>query len=213
MSAGVRLLLVGVTGLVGRHVLQQALADPQVTAVTALARRALPAHPKLRALQVDFDRLPDHADWWHVDAAICTLGTTIRAAGSQAAFRRVDHGYPLDIARRVQAHGARAFALNSALGADATSRVFYNRVKGELERDLAAVGFDSLTCVRPGLIGGARDEFRLGERVAGVVLGALGPLLPPRWWINPAPRIANALLDAAVDAPPGVHVVGSERLG
>ncbi|MEN5060881.1 NAD-dependent dehydratase [Luteimonas sp. TWI1416] len=213
MSAGLRLLLVGATGLVGRHVLTQALADPRVAAVIAPARRNVPGHRKLQSPQVDFDRLPDDAPWWHVDAVICTLGTTIRAAGSQAAFRRVDHDYPLDIARRVQAHGARAFALNSALGADAASRVFYNRVKGELERDLAAVGFDSLTFVRPGLIGGARDELRLGERVAGVVLGALGPLLPPRWRINPAPRIAAALLNAAVDASPGLHVVGSERLG
>ncbi|MEN4902194.1 NAD-dependent dehydratase [Luteimonas sp. TWI1437] len=213
MSAGLRLLLVGATGLVGRHVLTQALADPRVAAVIAPVRRNVPGHRKLQSPQVDFDRLPDDAPWWHVDAVICTLGTTIRAAGSQAAFRRVDHDYPLDIARRVQAHGARAFALNSALGADAASRVFYNRVKGELERDLAAVGFDSLTFVRPGLIGGARDELRLGERVAGVVLGALGPLLPPRWRINPAPRIAAALLNAAVDASPGLHVVGSERLG
>ncbi|KLJ00414.1 NAD-dependent dehydratase [Luteimonas sp. FCS-9] len=207
-----RLLLVGATGLVGRHVLAQALADPRVATVAAPVRRALPAHPKLQSPQVDFDRLPDDADWWRVDAAICTLGTTIRVAGSQAAFRRVDHDYPLDVARRVHAHGARAFALNSALGADAASRVFYNRVKGELERDLAAVGFASLTYVRPGLIGGDRDAFRLGERSAGVVLGALGPLLPPRWRINPATRIAAALLDAAVAAVPGTHVVGSERL-
>lgn len=214
MSAddGVRLLLVGATGLVGRHVLTQALADPRVATVTAPVRRALPAHPKLRAPQVDFDRLPEEADWWRADAVVCTLGTTIRAAGSQDAFRRVDYDYPIEVAHHAHAHGTPAFALNSAMGADAGSRIFYNRVKGELERDLAGIGFESLTCVRPGLIGGARDEFRLGERIAGVALGALGPLVPRRWRINPAPRIAAALLSAAIDAPPGVHVVGSERL-
>ncbi|MBB3343442.1 uncharacterized protein YbjT (DUF2867 family) [Luteimonas sp. RC10] len=211
-GAGMRVLLVGATGLVGRHVLAQALADPRVAAVIAPVRRHLPAHPKLQSPQVDFDRLPGDAPWWRVDAVICTLGTTIRKAGSQAVFYRVDHDYPLGVARQAQAHGARAFALNSALGADPASRVFYNRVKGELERDLSALGFESLTFVRPGLIGGTRDEFRLGERVAGVVLGALGPLLPPRWRINPALRIAAALLDAAIHARPGVHVVGSERL-
>ncbi|MCD9032975.1 NAD(P)H-binding protein [Luteimonas sp. Y-2-2-4F] len=209
---GVRLLLVGATGLVGRHVLAQALADPRVAAVTAPARRELPPHPKLQSPRVDFDRLPEDAEWWRADAAVCTLGTTIRAAGSQDAFRRVDHDYPLAVARLAHAGGTRTFALNSAMGADAGSRIFYNRVKGELERDLAAVGFDSLTFVRPGLIGGDRDEVRPGERAAGIVLGALGPLLPRRWRINPAPRIAAALLAAALDAAPGVHVVGSERL-
>jgi uncharacterized protein YbjT (DUF2867 family) len=207
-----KLLLVGATGLVGRHVLDLALADARVDRVVVLARRPLSPHPKMRALTVDFDHLPESADWWQADAVICTLGTTMRVAGSQAAFRRVDHDYPLAVARLAHRSGTPTYVLNSALGADPASRIFYNRVKGEVERALAGIGFTSLTCVRPGLIGGSRDEFRFGERMMALALGAAGPLLPPKWRVNPAPRIARALLDAAIDARPGVHVIGSERL-
>lgn len=207
-----KLLLVGSTGLVGRHVLALALAHPAVETVVAPVRRAAQPRPKLLAPVVDFDALPADAAWWRVDAVICTLGTTIRVAGSQQAFRRVDHDYPLAVARRAREHGVPTYALNSALGADPASRIFYNRVKGELERDLGELGFRSLTLVRPGLIGGQRDEVRLGERAASVGLNLLAPLLPRRWRINPAERIAQALLESAIDAVPGRHVVGSERL-
>lgn len=207
-----KLLLVGATGLVGRHVLELALADGRVDEVVAPVRRALPGHPKLSAPRVDFERLPDDVDWWRADAVICTLGTTIRTAGSQDAFRRVDHDYPLAVARLAHARGTPTYVLNSALGADAGSRIFYNRVKGELEEALAAEGFESLTFVRPGLIAGQREEFRRGERTLVRSLALLGPLLPKRWRLNPAPLIAAALLDAAIDPKPGVHVVSSDRM-
>ena len=207
-----KLLLVGATGLVGRHVLTLALADPRVEAVVAPTRRELTAHPKLRSPQVDFDRLPQDADWWQADAVICALGTTMRTAGSEQAFRRVDFDYPLAVARLVRAHGTPTYVLNSAIGADASSRFFYNRVKGELEQALAGQGFESLTFVRPGLIGGHREEFRLGERIMLMGLTLTNPLLPRHWRLNPAPKIANALLEAAISPAPGVHVVGSDRM-
>ena len=207
-----KLILIGATGLVGRHVLALALADARVSAVVAPARKALPAHAKLEAPVVDFDRLPAQAPWWQADAVICTLGTTMKVAGTRQVFRRVDHDYPLAVARLALAAGPRTYVLNSAAGANEASRLFYNRVKGELERDLEALGFASLTHVRPGLIGGERDEARAGEGAALRVLRVLGPVLPARWRINPAPRIASALLEAALAAAPGLHVVTSERL-
>lgn len=207
-----KLLLAGATGLVGGHVLAQALADPRIDAVIAPTRRALPAHPKLLAPAVDFEALPDDAPWWAADAAISALGTTIGKAGSQDAFRRVDHGYQLAVARLAYQHGTPAFVLNSALGADPASRVFYSRVKGELERDLAGLDFASLTFVRPGLIGGDRLERRPAERAALILLGILGPVLPRAWRINPARRIAAAMIEAAIAARPGTHVLGSAEL-
>ena len=207
-----KLMIAGSTGLVGRHALQLALAHPGIAQVVAPVRRPVEPHPKLLAPVVDFDALPQDAPWWNVDAVVCALGTTIKVAGSQDAFRRVDHDYPLAVARLAHAHGASTFVLNSAMGADAGSSIFYSRVKGEVERDLAALGFASLTFVRPGLIGGERDEFRAGERVATVVLRALHPLLPRRWRINPAERIAQAMIDAAVRAAPGQHVIASDVL-
>lgn len=205
-------LLVGATGLVGQAVLQWALADARVLRVVALTRRALPAHPKLFNPLVNFDHLPEDADWWAVDAVICTLGTTIKVAGSKADFYRVDHDLPLQVGRLALRHGAKAYALNSALGADPASRVFYSRTKGELERDLAALGFVSLTFVRPGLIGGERQEARPAEQAAVKVSQWLRPVLPPRYRVVPAERIAHHLLASALASAPGTHVLMSEQL-
>lgn len=207
-----KLLLLGSTGLVGSHVLRLAFADPRIQAVIAPVRKPLPDHPKLFAPVLDFDKLPDEAPWWEVDAVICALGTTIKVAGSQEAFRRVDHDYPLAFARLARHHGVTAYVLNSALGADASSRIFYSRVKGELENDLRKLDFPSLTFVRPGLIGGHREESRTGEKVGSAVLTVLGPVLPRAWRINPAERIAAAMLDAAIRRKSGVHVISSDRL-
>lgn len=207
-----RLLVVGASGLVGSHVLRLALADDRIDQVVAPVRRALPERSKLLAPVVDFDVLPEEARWWTADAVVCALGTTLRTAGSREAFYRVDHDYPLAAARLAQKHGTPTFVLNSAIGADIASHFFYNRVKGEVERDLAALGFRSLTYVRPGLIGGNRQEFRAGERLASFVLRLLGPALPRRLRINPAERIAAAMVAAAVTGASGVHIVASEAL-
>lgn len=207
------LLHVGSTGLVGRHLLEQSLADPRVRSVVAPVRRALgQRHRKLLAPVIHFNALPDDAPWWRADAVVCTLGTTMRKAGSKDRFRLVDHEYPLEIAQLARKHGASVFVLNSAIGADPGSAIFYNRVKGELERDLAALCFESLTFVRPGLIGGEREVARPGEERAGRLLRVLGPLVPRRWRINPAEKIAARMLEAAVEARPGVHVVPSAEL-
>src|SRR4051794_9111237 len=108
--------VVGGTGLVGRHVVELALADARINAVVAPVRRPLPANPKLLAPIMDFERLPEDADWCRADAVICALGTTMRTAGSQRAFRRVDHDYPLAVARLARRRGTPTFVLNSALG-------------------------------------------------------------------------------------------------
>jgi uncharacterized protein YbjT (DUF2867 family) len=207
-----KLLLVGSTGLVGRHVLKLALADPSVSAVAAPTRHELPAHPKLFAPLVDFEHLPEDAPWWQAGAVICTLGTTMRNAGSKPVFRRVDHDYPLAVATLARQHGTPIYVLNSAIGADVSSRFFYNRVKGELERDLACLGFESLTHVRPGVIGGHRHEIRHGELAMTLFLKLIGPALPRRWRLNRAERIAHALVEAALQPKPGTHIITSDHL-
>lgn len=207
-----RVMLVGATGLVGGEVLRQALASPDVRQLVAPTRRPMPPHPKLLNPDVSFHRLPEGAEWWAVDAVVCTLGTTIAKAGDRAAFYQVDHDLPLRVAQLALQHGARSFALNSALGADVRSRVFYSRTKGELERDLLALGYPSLTFVRPGLIGGERQESRPAEQWGIRVSQALRPLLPARYRVVPAERIAAHLLRAAVAARPGVQVLMSEHI-
>lgn len=207
-----RLLLCGATGLVGREALRLALADARISEVVAPTRRPLAAHPKLLNPVVDFEQLPANASWWRADAAICTLGTTIRDAGSREAFRRVDFDYVLAFARLARSGGTRAFALTSSLGADATSRSFYLRTKGEVEQALQALDFASLTLIRPSLIGGERERRRTLEHVGMQVLKVLEPCVPRRYRTVPAERIALALVGSVKDAVPGCVVIPSEQL-
>jgi uncharacterized protein YbjT (DUF2867 family) len=208
-----KLLLVGASGLVGQQVLRQALANPAVSRLIAPTRKPLAPAPKLDNPIVDFERLPADASWWKVDAVICTLGTTMAQAGSEAAFCRVDHDYPLAVARLARVAGATAFALNSALGAAADSRVFYNRVKGEVEAAITALAYPSLTLVRPSLLdGGPRPDSRPGERVGLILAGILRPLIPARYRAVATDAVARTLLAAAIVQVPGVQVIESERI-
>jgi len=206
------LLLVGASGLVGQSVLRQALDHPDVAKLVAPTRRPLPPHPKLENPLVDFDALPADAAWWAVEGVICTLGTTIKKAGSQPAFRKVDHDYPLAVAAQARRHGAVAYALTSSVGADAGSRTFYLRTKGETERALAALGFPSLTIVRPSFIGGERAERRTFEALGLRLFAAIAPLLPRRYRIVAAGDIARTLLEATLAARPGTHFIESEAI-
>ncbi len=215
-----RVLLAGATGLVGRELLRQLMADPTVGEVRALTRRTLSrqdllghtGHPvgdaRLQVCEVDFDRLDRSAALFEVDWVCCAMGTTRRKAGSQAAFRQVDFDYPFQIAQLALAQGARQLLLVSALGADATSRVFYNHIKGELEDALSALNYDGVCVARPSLLAGDRGEFRLGERL-GL---ALGCLMPERYKPVHATQVAAGLLSVAREERPGWHVLNNTAL-
>ncbi|MGG4609711.1 NAD(P)H-binding protein [Providencia sp. Me31A] len=207
-----KILIVGATGLVGSHVLSLALADPRVTQVIAPTRHDLPEHVKLWAPRVDFNHLPDEAAMWDVDAVVCTLGATMKSAGSKAAFRQVDYDYPLACAELARKWHCPTFVLTSALGASANSPFFYSRVKGQLENRLMAFGFDSLTLVRPNVISGHRQQERLGEVVVIRIISMLSRLLPASCQVSPASNIAKALFDAAVNPIRGVNIVSSKQL-
>ena len=208
-----KLMLVGASGLVGQQVLRQALANPAVSRLIAPTRTPLAAVNGLENPVVDFERLPADAPWWNVDAVVCTLGTTMAQAGSKAAFRRVDHDYPLAVARLARAAGATAFVLNSALGAAVDSRVFYNRIKGEVEAAITDLGYPSLTLVRPSLLdGGPRPDSRRGERAGLWFARIFGPLIPARYRAVATDAAARTLLAAALGQAPGVHVIESERI-
>lgn len=205
-------LLAGATGLVGAEVLRRLLADPDYARVGILVRRPTGiGAPKLDQRVVDFDRL-GAAEFPAAEHVFCCLGTTIRAAGGQEAFRRVDFDYVLAVARRALDGGATTFAVVSALGASARSGVFYNRVKGELEEALRALPYRSVVVLRPSLLAGPRAEHRPGERIALAVLGPLGRILPARYRPVDFRRVARALIDCAKQARPGFRVVESEQI-
>jgi uncharacterized protein YbjT (DUF2867 family) len=206
-------LVAGASGLVGGLLLDGLLESPLYREVCSLGRRPLPKqHPKLIQRIVDFAQVEGEA-LPAADDAFCCLGTTIKKAGSQEAFRAVDHDAVLAFAQAARKAGARRFLLVSALGADKGSRIFYNRVKGETEEDLKAVGFESLVLLRPSLLMGDRAESRPGERAAILVTKVLGPLLRP-FSSRPieASTVARAMLALAKSAPGGTRVALSGEL-
>ncbi len=207
--------LAGATGLVGRALLEGLLADEAVTAVHALGRRKLDnAHPKLTSHVVDFTALPPLPP---VDEVYLALGTTIKVAGSQAAFRAVDFDANLAVARAARAAGARRAGLVSAMGADAKSRIFYNRVKGELEDALAGIAFDGLVIARPSLLTGDRESLgqpkRPAEKVSMAVGRVIGPLIPANYRPNAAADVAPALLTRVPSARGRVVLLSGELQG
>lgn len=211
-----RYALAGASGLVGRELARLVAADPECTELHLLLRRPLPA----------LEALPHaHAVAWtgaampalpRIDTAICALGTTIAAAGSQAAFRAVDFDTVLAFARAARNAGAKRFGLISALGASADSAVFYNRVKGEVEQAVQALKFERTVIVRPSLLLG--DRAALGQRARPAETLAQW-FAPAMLWLTPrrlhpirAETVARGLLVALANATRGVRVVESAEL-
>ena len=217
MAAQRTVMVLGATGLVGRELLRALLRDPSVARVVAPARRPVEvpegipddSRDKLLSRVVDFTNLEASAGIFAgVSQIFSALGTTIRAAGSRARFRQVDHDFPIAAARLGLQHGATHYLLVSALGADPSSRVFYSRVKGEMERDLLGMGYRSVTIVRPSLLLGERDEFRLGEAVAKRLAWAI----PQRWAPVSAGTVAATLAEAAAADREGTRIIESREV-
>ena len=208
-----RLLILGSTGLVGGHTLTAALAEPAVTAVIAPTRTPLSPHAKLLNPVVDrLDALLQDVPSWSLSAAVCALGTTKAKAGTLEKFRLIDYVFPLAYARACHTSGVEAFAVVSSIGSSASSLFTYSKVKGEMERDMKAINFRSLTILRPGMIGGDRGESRLAESLALGLAGLLKPVLPKKFHVNPALRIATVLLDSVLHPTPGCHTVYSQDM-
>lgn len=167
-------ILIGATGLVGGHLLQLLLASPAYSKVIAVSRRPVAInHKKLVRVEAgSFDLLASALAGVKADDAFCCLGTTIRQAGTKAEFHKVDYGYALEFAHSALRGGAKHLLLVSAIGADARSPVFYNRVKGLLEKEVSALGFRHVSIFRPSLLVGDRVENRPGEAI-GIRLSAL----------------------------------------
>jgi uncharacterized protein YbjT (DUF2867 family) len=163
----------------------------------------------VRTVVVDFDRLDEQPDVFRASHVFCALGTTIKQAGSPERFRQVDFGYSLRAAELAAAAGARHFLLVSSVGASPTSRGLYLRVKGDLEAAIMALGFPSVTVVRPSLLLGDRKEFRLGEELAMRLSWAF----PRRYRAVHVRDVVRALVNAAIEDRPGVRVIENTDIG
>ena len=207
-------LLAGATGLIGRALLTRLLAAAEYQRVIMLVRRAasdIAAHAKLAVRTVDFANLP--APFPAVDDVYIALGTTIKTAGSQEAFRQVDFDYVVGVAGAARAAGATRLAVVSALGANAHSHVFYNRVKGEMQQAIAGLGYQTLVLAQPSLLVGDRAALGQPIRNAEVLVARL--LRPVMGFVPKGVRpiaagdVAAAMLKATLAGQPGTRILGS----
>ncbi|MEO7339158.1 MAG: NAD(P)H-binding protein [Caldimonas sp.] len=209
-----RALVVGATGLIGRELLARLLGDPGCASVTVISRKPLgqvDAQARLTVLATGFERLPE--PFPTVDDVFIALGTTIKVAGSEAAFRAVDLDLVVQVARVARAAGASRLGVVSALGADAGSRVFYNRVKGEMQAAVCALGYESVVIAQPSLLIGDRaalgQPVRRFEALAGRLAAPVMALVPKGVRPIAAADVAAALLSTLRSAGPGVHLLSS----
>jgi uncharacterized protein YbjT (DUF2867 family) len=211
---GKAVLVAGATGLVGKEIILALLADSAVDLVQSLGRRPLALdHPKLHHHVVDFAALPVLPK---VDECYIALGTTIKVAGSQAAFRAIDLDAVVAVAKAAQSAGATKFGVVSAMGANAKSSVFYSRIKGEMELALASIGLKSLVIARPSLLDGNRAALgqpeRGGEGIGLWLARRLRPLLPVNYRAILAKDVAHALIRSVQAAKPGVVTLMSGEM-
>jgi uncharacterized protein YbjT (DUF2867 family) len=209
-------LLAGASGLVGTELLHVLLESPVYEHVKILVRSPLDAkHPKLEQVVVDYEELENYSIHFKVHDVYCCLGTTIKKAGSQEAFRKVDYEYPVRLANMAKVHGVQNFLIVSALGADANSKVFYSKTKGEVEERLKELGLSALHIFQPSLLLGNRQEFRLGEKAASVLSPILSPLLTgPLQKFKPvsARSVANAMYTTAQTNQIGTFTYPSDQI-
>jgi uncharacterized protein YbjT (DUF2867 family) len=209
--------LIGSTGLTGSFLIRHLFADPAITKVISISRRPLnTSSAKLtEVLLADLADLPSIESRARGELYFCCLGTTIKAAGSKQNFEKVDHDAIVAFAKIAKAHDAKSFALVSAMGANARSMFFYNRVKGRIENDLKTLGLRCLIIFEPALLVGPRHELRWAERIAAKTIVPLSHLLPTRTrkgLITNADTLAMRMLVEGKAAPEGVHVIKAKDI-
>lgn len=208
-----KLLLLGATGLVGSKTLKLALSSELVSTVIAPTRKPLaPSDRLVNPVGLDLEEFVPSLMSYKPDAVVCALGTTQAIAGSKEAFRYVDYELPLAFGKAAYTAGVETYALVTAMGASPDSMSFYYRTKGEVERDIQKIAFQSLTICRPSLIGGERDEARAAEGAVLALLRFFAPILPKKLRVNPADAIAAKLLDAVIVAKLGCRWINSQEM-
>ena len=206
-------LVAGTTGLIGNLLLDRLVEDGYYNKIIALSRKPLGRqHQRLINLVVDFDKLEANPGDLRTEDVFCCLGTTIRQAGSQAAFRKVDFDYPLQLARITKGLGAKQFLIVTALGSDKESSIFYNRVKGEVEAAIGELGFPGYHIFQPSMLLGDRKEQRKGESAGKVIMKALDFMIPRKYKAIEAARVARAMMEVAKRNQAGRHVHVSGEL-
>lgn len=203
-------LIAGATGLVGSECLQQLLSSEHYREVISIGRRPLEiTNAKLHDEVVDFDQLPENFETRQMDDVYCCLGTTIKKAGSKENFRKVDYTYVMNVAKLAVKCGAQRLMVISAIGADPDSRVFYSRIKGEVELDVQKLSLPEIHLFRPSLLLGDRKEFRLGEKIGAGLMLLAQPFFRgnlSKYHPIDASKVALAMYRAAFQNKKGVNI-------
>lgn len=210
-------IVLGASGLIGGYCLSHLLEDKNYSKVISLHRRKLEnTHPKLVQHIIDFENPEDYINYFKADDVFCCLGTTIKTAGSQAAFKQVDFEYVIESARFSLMNGAKQFLVVSSIGANASSANFYLRTKGRMEEELKKFPFQHIHIFRPSMLLGPRKEFRLGEYIGKVVMKIIGPLmLGPlkKYKAIHAETVAKAMINAAnIPGTKPIHIYESDEI-
>lgn len=204
-------LIIGATGLIGKHLTQKMVNHPDYSKVKVLVRKPLDfQHPKLEQIIIDFDNFD--TSLVKADDVFCCLGTTMKQAGSKEAFYKVDFTYPLEIAKAALQNGAKQYLIVTAMGADAKSMFYYNRVKGEIEKALTDLNYSTLLIFRPSLLLGERKESRAGEGFATIIMNTFDFLIPARYKAVKGETVAEAMLAMAQKGIKGKQIILSEHL-
>lgn len=208
--------LIGATGLVGNLLLEKLSENPQVRTIKAVTRKPLAHVPaKTENLIINFDRMTEFSSELKADIYICCLGTTIKVAGSQEAFKRVDYDYVIQFAKIAEQNHATKFQVISAMGADAKSSVFYNRTKGEMEEKLKTLKIPQIEIFQPSLILGERKEKRTAEDIAQALTPVMnffmkGPL--EKYRPIKATDIATAMMTTSTHTTAGAKTYKSNEI-
>lgn len=209
-------ILLGASGLIGSSLLQQLLENENYSEVLVVLRKKLPLiHPKLKQLVVDFDQLSNYAKELQGDVVFCCLGTTKKKTPDQEMYKKIDHQYPIDTGWIAYTNGASQYHLVSAMGANANSRVFYSKLKGEVERDLKTIPFKAIHIYRPSLLDGERKENRLAERIMISIMRVLNPLLIgglKKYRSIKVDTVARAMLRQSLEENRGIFIHPSDEI-
>ncbi|AYB30121.1 NAD-dependent epimerase/dehydratase family protein [Chryseolinea soli] len=205
-------LIAGSTGLIGSQLLSLLLKNPEYVKVIALTRVDLAPHPKLTQIKVEFGSLGENSSALKADDVYCCLGTTMAKAGSKENFYQVDFYYPFLLAKTSRSVGAKKFMLVSALGANKSSSIYYNQVKGEIEEAISSVAFDAVHIFRPSLLLGPRTEKRSAEDAAKFFYKALGFLIPKKYKAIQSAKVARAMQHFAAEDKKGIFIHESADL-
>ena len=206
-------LVAGASGLVGSSLVRMLQESPQYDKVHILVRSEIDlVHPKLVQHLVDFEKLVDcDLDFKVIDAFV-TLGTTIAKAGSKNAFYKVDHDFVVAFAKKAYSLGASGLFVVSSMGANPSSSIFYNKVKGEMEENIKGIGFPRIGIFRPSLLLGPRSEKRAGERFAGWMMQALDFIIPAKYKSIHVDKVAKRMVELALNETKGITILESDKL-